>query len=45
VLETLKYLTGKGNLLKNRMLFWDGDQMHFHEITLQKDPHCSVCGK
>ena len=45
VLETLKYLTGKGNLLKNRMLFWDGDQMHFHEITLQKDPHCSVCGE
>jgi adenylyltransferase/sulfurtransferase len=45
VLETLKYLTGKGTLLKNRMLFWDGDQMHFHEITLQKDPHCSVCGK
>ena len=45
VLETLKYLTGKGNLLKNRMLFWDGEQMHFHEITLQKEPHCSVCGE
>ena len=44
VLETLKYLTGKGTLLKNRMLFWDGEQMHFHEITLQKDPRCSVCG-
>lgn len=45
VLETLKYLTGKGTLLKNRMLFWDGEQMHFHEITLQKDPRCTVCGK
>ena len=44
VLETLKYLAGKGSLLKNRMLFWDGEQMHFHEIALQKDPRCMVCG-
>ena len=44
-LEVLKYLTGKGNLLKNRMLFWDGELMNFHEITLQKDLKCTVCGK
>jgi len=44
-LETLKYLTGKGTLLKNRMLFWDGELMQFHEVPLQKDPHCKVCGK
>jgi molybdopterin/thiamine biosynthesis adenylyltransferase len=44
-LEVLKYLTGKGSLLKNRMLFWDGEQMSFQEIPLQKDPHCPVCGK
>ena len=44
-LEVLKYLTGKGNLLKNRMLFWDGELMNFHEITLQKDPRCPICGK
>ncbi len=44
-LEVLKYLTGKGNLLKNRMLFWDGELMNFHEITLQKDPKCPICGK
>ena len=43
-LEALKYLTGKGDLLKNRMLFWDGELMNFHEITLQKDPKCTVCG-
>lgn len=44
-LEVLKYLIGKGALLKNRMLFWDGELMNFHEITLQKDPKCPVCGK
>jgi len=45
VLETLKYLTGKGSLVKNRMLFWDGELMNFHEIAVQKDPNCIVCGK
>ena len=45
VLETLKYLTGKGSLIKNRMLFWDGELMNFHEIAIQKDPNCIVCGK
>jgi len=44
-LEVLKYLTGKGTLLKNRLLFWDGELMTFHEITLQKDPGCPICGK
>ena len=44
-LEVLKYLTGKGDLLKNRMLFWDGELMNFHEITLQKDPKCPICGR
>ncbi len=42
-LEVLKYLTGKGTTLKNRMLFWDGELMTFHEIPLQKDPKCPVC--
>lgn len=44
-LEVLKYLTGKGALLKNRMLFWDGELMQFHEVPLQKDPRCPVCRK
>jgi adenylyltransferase/sulfurtransferase len=44
-LEVLKYLTGKGTLLKNRMLFWDGERMQFHEVPLRKDPRCPVCGK
>jgi adenylyltransferase/sulfurtransferase len=44
-LEVLKYLTGKGSLLKNRMLFWDGELMNFHEIALQKDTNCDICCK
>jgi len=44
-IEVLKYLTGKGSLLKNRMLFWDGELMTFQEVALQKDPKCIVCGK
>jgi adenylyltransferase/sulfurtransferase len=44
-LEVLKYLTGKGRLLKNRMLFWDGELMNFHEIALQKDTNCDICSK
>jgi adenylyltransferase/sulfurtransferase len=44
-LEVLKFITGKGTLLKNRMLFWDGELMQFHEIPLQKDPRCTVCRK
>jgi len=44
-LEVLKYLTGKGTLLENRMLFFDGELMQFHEVPLQKNPTCPVCGK
>lgn len=44
-LETLKYLTGAGALLKGRFLFWDGEAMRFHEVQLQKDPDCRVCGR
>ena len=43
--ETLKYLTGKGSLVKNRMLFWDGELMNFHEFAIQNDPNCIVCGQ
>jgi adenylyltransferase/sulfurtransferase len=43
-LEALKYLTGKGTLLKNRMIFWDGELMQFHEVPLEKDPRCRICG-
>jgi adenylyltransferase/sulfurtransferase len=43
--EALKYLTGKGRLLKSRLLIWDGDGSSFEEIHVEKNPECEVCGK
>lgn len=42
--EALKYLIGKGRLLKNRLLIWDGDGSSFEEIHVEKNPECEVCG-
>ncbi len=44
-LEVLKYLTGIGKVLKNTMLFWDGEEMAFSRVNLKKDPACPVCGQ
>jgi molybdopterin/thiamine biosynthesis adenylyltransferase len=42
-LEAIKYLTGIGTTLKNRMLFWDGLSMEFEAISLKRNPRCRVC--
>ncbi|MHC4636582.1 MAG: HesA/MoeB/ThiF family protein [Planctomycetota bacterium] len=44
-LETIKYLTGKGELLSGRMLIVDCSTMEFQELEVSKDPECSVCGQ
>ncbi len=43
-METLKYLTGTGTLLKGRLLLWDGGEMSFQEVRLERDPACRICG-
>jgi adenylyltransferase/sulfurtransferase len=43
-LEALKYLTGVGTLLKNRLLLWEGDIMKFEELRVERNPSCPVCG-
>lgn len=43
-LEALKYLIGTETLLKNRMLVWEGDLVNFEEVSIKKNPSCSVCG-
>jgi len=45
VTETIKYLVGIGNLLKNRLLFYDGLYMDFSIIELSRNPECPICGK
>lgn len=42
-LEAVKYLTGVGTVLKNKLLFMDGENMNFHTINLTKNPACKIC--
>ena len=43
--EVIKYLTGLGELLTNRILNYDALRMRFTEFTIKKDPNCEHCGK
>jgi len=44
-LEVIKYLTGTGDMLKNRLLFIDGKSMNINIISIVKNPDCKVCSK
>jgi molybdopterin/thiamine biosynthesis adenylyltransferase len=43
--EVIKYLTGLGELLTNRILNYDALSMKFTEFIIKPDPHCEHCGK
>ena len=43
--EVIKYLTGLGELLTNRILNYDALGMKFTEFTIKRDPNCEHCGK
>ena len=43
--EALKFLTGTGELLTNRLFLWDGLTTHVEEICVEKDPACPACCK
>lgn len=42
--EALKLLAGVGEPLAGRLLMLDGRRMQWSEISMQRDPDCSVCG-
>ena len=42
--EAIKYLTGQGKLLENRLLLWDGFSCSFSELHVNKAENCPVCG-
>ena len=42
-IEAIKYLTGIGENLRNRLLFWDGLEMRFESVVLAKNKTCKVC--
>jgi molybdopterin/thiamine biosynthesis adenylyltransferase len=41
--EVIKYLTGSGGLLTNRLFIWDGMQVHAEEISVERNPACEAC--
>ena len=43
-LETIKFLTGVGAILKGKLLVWDGSEMEFLTVALRRDPECPTCG-
>jgi molybdopterin/thiamine biosynthesis adenylyltransferase len=43
-MEAIKYLTGTGEVLTNKLIILEGETMSFHEIRIQKNPECKVCG-
>lgn len=42
--EVIKYLTGNGSLLANRLFIWEGLKARAEEIRVEKDPLCPACG-
>lgn len=42
--EVIKYITGIGQLLMDRLLVYDGLNMKFTELTVRRDPNCEHCG-
>jgi molybdopterin-synthase adenylyltransferase len=42
--EVIKYITGLGQLLTDRLLIYDGLSMKFQELKISRDPECSHCG-
>jgi molybdopterin/thiamine biosynthesis adenylyltransferase len=41
--EVIKYITGIGENLKNRILFYDGKDMRFEVMNLKRNPRCKYC--
>jgi molybdopterin/thiamine biosynthesis adenylyltransferase len=42
--EVIKYIVGMGDLLKNRLLLYDGLDMRFREFKVSRNPQCEHCG-
>lgn len=42
--EVLKFVTGVGDLLENRLLSFNAKNMRFREVNFKKNPKCGICG-
>ena len=45
VTEAIKYITGKGRLLENRLLLWDGLEGCLEEVAYEPNPSCRECSQ
>lgn len=43
--EALKYLTGVGTLITDRLLVFDAKTMNFRTTKVKRNPDCPVCGE
>ena len=43
VTEAMKYVTGVGELLENRLLLWDGLHVAFDEVAYERNASCMEC--
>jgi molybdopterin/thiamine biosynthesis adenylyltransferase len=43
--ETLKFLTGAGELLTNKILVFDAADMTFRKVALKRNKKCPLCGE
>ena len=43
-METIKLITGVGELLVGRLLIFNGNDMTFNEVKIKRNPRCPVCG-
>jgi adenylyltransferase/sulfurtransferase len=43
-MEALKHLTGIGTTLKNRLLIFEGEEMAFTSLRVERAPSCPDCG-
>lgn len=43
--ETIKHLTGIGEVLKGKLLFCDFKEMSFNKIEIFKQPDCPICSE
>jgi adenylyltransferase/sulfurtransferase len=44
-LEVIKLILGKGQILKERLLIFDGLTTKFRRVKVHKNPECPVCGE
>jgi adenylyltransferase/sulfurtransferase len=45
VTEAVKYVTGTGRLLENRLLLWDGLSGSLDEMAFERNPACLECSR